>query len=329
MARILILGGAGFVGYHLARRLSDEPRHRITLVDDFSRGRADADLTTLLARPSVELVRADLTTPTALARLEHEWDQVYVLVAVVGVRNVTHDPARVVRVNTLATLNALEWATPSAGVLFFASTSETYAGGVTRGHVPVPTPEAVPLSVDDVTSPRFAYAASKILGEAAVVHYAAAKGLRFVIGRLHNVYGPRMGADHVIPELALRALAGEEPFRVYGPEQRRAFCHVDDAVDAILRLMGTERAWGQIVNIGNDGEETTIAELLALVLRTAGVAPTIEPLPAPPGSVARRCPDLTKLRALTGFVPKVTLEAGVRDTFAWYRAWHERGGGRA
>lgn len=329
MARSLILGGAGFVGYHLARRLSEDPRHRVTLVDDLSRGRADADLATLLARPSVELVQADLTTPTALARLPRAWDQVYVLAAVVGVRNVTHDPARVVRVNTLATLNALEWATPATGVLFFASTSETYAGGVSRGHVPVPTPEAVPLSVDDVTNPRFAYAASKILGEAAVVHYAAAKGLRFVIGRLHNIYGPRMGADHVIPELALRALAGEDPFRVYGPEQRRAFCHVDDAVDAVIRLMGTERAWGQIVNIGNDSEETTIAELAALVLRTAGVAPTITPLPAPAGSVARRCPDLSKLRALAGFVPKVTLEAGVRDTFAWYRAWHGRGGGRA
>jgi len=329
MARVLILGGAGFVGHHLARRLSDDPRHRVTLVDDLSRGRVDADLAALLGRPSVELVQADLTTPSAFDRLDRQWDRVYVLAAVVGVRNVTRDPARVVRVNTLATLNVLEWATPEAGVLFFASTSETYAGGVSRGHVPVPTPEDVPLSVDDVTSPRFAYAASKILGEAAVVHHAAAKGLPFVIGRLHNVYGPRMGADHAIPELALRALAGEDPFRVYGPEQRRAFCHVDDAVDAILRLTGTERAWGQIVNIGNDKEETTIGALAALVLRTAGIAPAIEPLPAPAGSVARRCPDLSRLRALTGFVPTVTLEAGVRDTFAWYRTWRERGRGQA
>ena len=250
------------------------------------------------------------------------------LAAVVGVRHVTGDPARVVRVNVLAALNVLEWITPDAGVLFFASTSETYAGGVSRGILPVPTPETVPLSVDDVRSPRFAYAASKILGEAAVIHYARAKGLRFVIGRLHNVYGPRMGADHVIPELALRALDREDPFRVYGLEQRRAFCHVDDAVDAILRLTVAERAWGEIVNIGNDTEETTIADLLALVLRTAEFAPRIEPLSAPPDSVARRCPDLTKLRALTGYVPKVTLEAGVRETFAWYRAWRERGRGR-
>jgi UDP-glucuronate decarboxylase len=325
MARILILGGAGFVGYHLARRLAESPGNRITLVDDLSRGRADAELTALLARPSVELVRADLTDPAALAPLPKQWDQVHALAAVVGVRPVTGDPARVIRVNTLATLNVLEWATPEVGVLFFSSTSETYAGGVTRGIVPVPTPESVPLSVDDVASPRMAYAASKILGEAAVIHYAAAKKLRFVIGRLHNVYGPRMGADHVIPELSLRALDREEPFRVYGPGQRRAFCHVDDAVDAILRLTEGERAWGEIVNIGNDMEETTVADLVALVLRTADFAPRVQPLPAPAGSVARRCPDLTKLRSLTGYVPKVGLEAGVRDTFAWYRQWRERG----
>jgi UDP-glucuronate decarboxylase len=324
MARILILGGAGFVGYHLARRLAEASSNRITLVDDLSRGRADGDLAALLARPSVELVRADLTDPAALGPLPREWDQVHVLAAVVGVRPVTGDPARVIRVNTLATLNVLEWATPAAGVLFFSSTSETYAGGVSRGVVPVPTPEAVPLCVDDVTSPRLAYAASKILGEAAVIHYAAAKGLRFVIGRLHNVYGPRMGTDHVVPELSLRALDREEPFRIYGPEQRRAFCHVDDAVDAILRLTDSERAWGEIVNIGNDTEETTIADLLALVLRTAEFAPRIQTLPAPPGSVARRCPDLGKLRALIGYVPKVGLEAGVRETFAWYRTWRER-----
>jgi UDP-glucose 4-epimerase/UDP-glucuronate decarboxylase len=133
-----------------------------------------------------------------------------------------------------------------------------------------------------------------------------------------------MGTDHVVPELSLRALDREEPFRIYGPEQRRAFCHVDDAVDAILRLTDSERAWGEIVNIGNDTEETTIADLLALVLRTAEFAPRIQALPAPPGSVVRRCPDLGKLRALTGYVPKVGLEAGVRETFAWYRAWRER-----
>jgi len=94
-------------------------------------------------------------------------------------------------------------------------------------------------------------------------------------------------------------------------------------VEAIVALVRTPGAVGQIVNIGNDIEETTVAELLDRILRVADFSPTLEPLPAPIGSVDRRCPDLGKLRALTGLVPKISLEAGVRETFAWYRAWRE------
>ena len=325
MAKALILGGAGFIGYHLAARLVSEG-HAVTLVDDLSRGRRDREIEALCLRPGVALAQADLTRHDALAGLPRRWDQVYMLAAVVGVRNVETDPARVVRVNTLSLMHLLDWLGPESGVLFFASTSETYAGGVSAGLVPTPTPEDVPLSVPDVAAPRFAYAASKILGEAAVIHTARARGLRAVIGRFHNVYGPRMGADHVIPELSLRALRREDPFRVYGADQRRAFCHVSDAVEAMLRIMGLEAAWGQIVNIGNDTEETRIEDLARLVLREAGFEPQLDRVPAPAGSVARRCPDIGRLRALTGFVPKVSLEAGVRETYTWYRHEHPRAG---
>jgi UDP-glucuronate decarboxylase len=324
MARILVLGGAGFVGYHLVKQLTAERGASVTVVDDFSRGRRDAELAAVLHRPGVNLHEADLTEPGALSALDKTWDEVYMLAAVVGVRHAMNDPVRVLRVNTLAVLNVLDWLTPAAGRVFFASTSETYAGGVELGQLPVPTPEDVPLSVRDVTNPRLAYAASKILGESATIHYARERGLPFVIGRLHNVYGPRMGADHVIPELSLRALAREEPFRVYGLEQRRAFCHVSDAVEAIRRLMAAEAAVGLVVNIGNDSEETRVGDLLALVLRLASFSPTLDVRPAPPGSVPRRCPDLTRLRTLTGYRPSIALADGVRDTFEWYRHWRER-----
>ena len=325
MPRALILGGAGFIGYHLAARLVNDG-YTLTLVDDLSRGRRDPEIETLCARPGVTLVQADLTRPDALAELPRAWDHVYMLAAVVGVRNVETDPARVVRTNTLALMHLLDWLGPESGALFFASTSETYAGGVSAGTVPVPTGEDVPLTIEDIRAPRFAYAASKILGEAAVIHTARARGLHAVIGRFHNVYGPRMGADHVIPELSLRALRGEDPFRVYGADQRRAFCHVSDAVEAMRLLMGAQTAWGQIVNIGNDTEETRVEDLARLVLKMARIAPALERAPAPAGSVERRCPDLGRLRALTGFSPKIPLETGVAETFAWYREWREREG---
>ncbi len=273
--------------------------------------------------------QADLTAPGALDGLSRQWDQVYMLAAVVGVRNVERDPARVIRTNTLALMAVLDWLPAAGETLFFSSTSEVYAGSVGLGLAPVPTPEDVPLAIADAAAPRAAYAISKLLGEAAVIHAGRARGLRWVIGRYHNVYGPRMGADHVIPEMALRAIRREDPFLVYGPGQRRAFCHVADAVEATLRLATTESAAGHVVNIGNDSDETVIEDLAALVCRRAGYAPALERRPAPVGSPERRCPDLTRLHALTGLTPKVSLEAGVAETLDWYRAWWQQEGTRS
>lgn len=315
--RALLLGGAGFIGLHLARRLVADG-HSVTIVDDFSRGRDDRDVAALREHASVDVISGDLTDPATWASIPKGWDQIYLLAAVVGVRNVEKDPARVVRVNTLAALHLLDWVAPGERV-FFASTSEVYAGAVDLGLAKVPTGEDVPVVISDISAPRFAYAASKALGEAAFLHGSRAIGFEAVVARFHNVYGPRMGADHVIPEMSLRAVNGENPFRVWGADQFRAFCYVDDAVEAMIRLMSTPQAAGQIVHIGNDSEETNIADLAKLVLRVAGVAPEITPLAAPAGSVARRCPDLSRLRELTGYQPAVSLEEGVRRTFDWYR----------
>lgn len=319
MSKILILGGAGFIGFHLSHRLA-EAGDELVLVDDFSRGRLDTELEALLARPNVRFHTADLTDPKAFEALGQAYDQVYLLAAVVGVRNVEKDPWKVVRVNTQVVMNTLEWMPPTAK-LFFASTSEAYAGAFMAGIAQIPTAEDVPLVIQDVTSPRFTYGASKLLGEVATIHAAKARGFRYVIGRFHNVYGPRMGADHVIPELALRAMRRENPFKVYGTDQSRAFCYIDDATLAMSLLMERPAADNQIVHIGNDAQETNIRDLTELVLRVAEFHPTLAPQPAPSGAVNRRCPDITKLRRLTGFAPQVSLEDGVRRTFAWYQRW--------
>ncbi|GAA3296631.1 NAD-dependent epimerase/dehydratase family protein [Dactylosporangium vinaceum] len=315
--RALLLGGAGFIGLHLARRLLDDGGD-VTIVDDFSRGRNDPDLGELARGPHLGVQHGDLTDPATWRVLPHGWDQIYLLAAVVGVRNVEADPARAVRVNSLAVLHLLDWITAGEHV-FFASTSEVYAGAVDAGIAPVPTGESVPVAIGDVTAPRYAYAVSKLLGEAAIIHGARAKHFRAVVGRFHNVYGPRMGTAHAIPELTLRALRGERPLRVPGAEQTRAFCYVDDAVEAIVRLMATSRADGRIVHIGDDTAETGIADLAKLVLRLTGADTEIAPAAGAPGAVTRRCPDLTLLRSLTGYQPAVPLEEGVRRTVEWYR----------
>lgn len=312
--RSVLLGGAGFIGAHLARRLLAEGRE-VTVVDDFSRGARDTAVTEL-REAGADVVAADLTRAESWAALGQDWDEVYHLVAVVGVRNVERDPLRCLRVNTVTTLHLLDWVPPSARV-FSSSTSEVYAGGVASGLVPVPTAEDALVAVPHPTAPRAAYAVSKLWGEAALAHAGAARGFAWVTGRFHNVYGPRMGMDHVVPEMLARASGGESPFRVWGADQTRAFCYVDDAVEAVVRLMGAVGAAGRTVHIGSD-VETGITDLARLVLRTVGVDPPLHPLPAPEGSVSRRCPDITLLRSLTGFAPAVGLDEGVLRTWSWY-----------
>ena len=320
MARILVLGGAGFIGYHLVRCLAENPHYMITLVDNLSRGELDDDLAELLAqRPSVELLNGDLSDPYTYSRIDGSFDMVYLLAGVVGVRNVEANPAKVLHTNATIILNTLEWIKQvGCGRLLFASTSETYAGNVELGIVQVPTAEYVPLGVMDIQHPRSSYAVTKMLGEAAVTHYARTFGFEAVIARYHNVYGPRMGFDHVIPELMERIWREMDPLPVYGLEQTRAFCYVTDAVEASLASMSCRLDGCEVIHVGNDQEEVTIRELVDKLLDLASYHPSIQSLPAPSGAVGRRCPDISKLRVLAGFQPKVGIDRGLALTWDWY-----------
>ncbi|MDQ7908840.1 NAD-dependent epimerase/dehydratase family protein [Phytohabitans sp. ZYX-F-186] len=316
-ARALILGGADFFGLHLARRLVTEGYH-VVVVDTLTRGRDRAEVTALGATPGVELIGGDLTDPATWAALRRGWAQIYLLPPAPLPKAVESDPVRAVRGHALAALHLIDWAAPGDKV-FFASSGEVYADGVEDGVVQVPTEEAEPVVVGDLAQPRSAYAASRLFAEAALVHAARAGRSRVVVGRFYDLYGPRMGTDQLIPQMCVRAIRGEDPFLVKGPHRKRAFCYVDDAVEATLRLMEAPAAVGEIVHIGNDEAQTAIGDLARRVLRIAGVEPRVVAEPAPPGSPARRAPDLAKLRRLTGFEPSVELADGLRRTFYWYR----------
>jgi UDP-glucuronate decarboxylase len=204
-------------------------------------------------------------------------------------------------------MGGLDWMVASGSRrLFFASTSENYAGGYDVGVVPVPTPEDIPLVIKDITNPRFSYAISKIWGEMATCFYASRYGFSAIIGRYNNVYWPRMGYEHVIPELTRKIVEG--PLPVMSPDQKRAFCHVADAVRATHELMNLDTAGATVVHIGDDRQENTIGDLARRLLALAGRPPDSLPLPA-----------LGRLRQLIGFEPAVTLDQGLAETFAWYR----------
>jgi len=317
-----VTGGAGFVGCHLARRLASEAADTVTIVDDFSRGRPDEELADLEALPNVELVTGDLTDPATLDQIEPAFDEVYHLAALIGVKHVLQRPDEVIRVNALATLHVLDWlrTSRSSPKLLFSSTSEAYAWTQQFYELPIPTPEDCPLLLTDLSLPRSSYAGSKIFGELAVTHLCGAARMPFVIVRYHNVYGPRMGFDHVIPELFQRAIGGEDPLVVYSPDHTRAFCYVSDAVEATVAAMRTRTADGATINIGNDHDEISIVELAKRVVEHAGLDRRLEGRRAPDDPVTRRCPDLTRARRLLGFEPQIDLDRGLDMTLAWYAA---------
>lgn len=323
MSRILVTGGAGFVGHHLIRRLLGEGGHEIVLADSFVRGRRDPDFEQLAADPSVRVVEADLTDPAAYGRLGRDFDEIYHLAAVIGVRNVLERPQDVVRVNALATLHLLDWMVEHSpgGRFLFSSTSEAYAWTRRFHPLPIPTPEDVPLALTDLAHPRSSYAGSKVFGELAVTQYGRSHDLDFVIVRYHNVYGPRMGWEHVIPELYERACKGQDPLVVFSPDHSRAFCYVDDAVEATVRAARSPEGAGVTFNVGSDEEEVTIRKLAETLLRVAGLGSrVIEGHEAAYDPIDRRCPDIGRARELLGFVPRVSLEEGLRRTLAWYAA---------
>ncbi len=321
MQRVLITGGAGFIGFRLAQELAATTTE-LVLADRQTAAQADAELTGFLSTArQARLVTADLLSPRVGESLGGGYDVVFHLAATVGVEAVEKDPIGVVRNNLLGTLNLLDWFAHSGSrKLVFSSTSEVYAGGERCGILPIPTPEDVPAVVADVFHPRSSYAISKIAGEHLVAQYAARAGTEFCVLRYHNVYGPRMGFKHVVPQMMQRLHRGEDPFVVRSAEHARAFCYVDDAVRATVAAAQGAGAVGKVVHVGNGREPVTILELAQQIARTMDRTPRFVPAAEQIGSVARRVPDTTRLEQLTGWQPAVDLRAGLARTYEWYRS---------
>ncbi|MSU73621.1 NAD-dependent epimerase/dehydratase family protein [Candidatus Kaiserbacteria bacterium] len=324
MKKILITGGAGFIGYHLAKRLAQQG-HDITIADNFFRSRHDADLASLLALPNIALIETDLTKPEAWDSIGAGYDEVYHLVGINGTKHFYEIPHEVLRIGVSTTMNALEWFRsknnkPGAKILY-TSSNEAYASTLEAfGALPIPTPEDVPLVIADTYNPRWSYGGQKLIGELFFIHYAKAYGFRMSIVRPHNFYGPRAGYDHVIPEVIARISAKADPFTMFGADDTRSFCYIDDAVEAIQMTMESPKTDGGTYHIGTK-EETVIQDMIEKIFSIMGWRPeNIEVKKSPEGSVKRRLPAVTKIKNDTGWEAKTSLEDGLRKTIDWYLA---------
>ena len=323
--KVLITGAAGFIGCHLSRRLLDsEEEIELTLVDNLQRGKLDKDFQDILNDKRVMFLTFDLTDPDAYRKLGGGYDHVYHLAAVNGTKLFYAIPQEVLRVNTLSLVYMLEWFRKenAQGKLCFTSSNEAYAGGlIAFGQLPLPTPEKVPLVIEDTYNPRWSYAATKLVGELFLIHYAKAYDFRALIVRPHNFYGPRAGYDHVIPELSLRIAERQDPFVLYGTDDTRTFCYIDDAVRAMQLLMNSSKTDGQpieTVHIG-DVDEISMGDLAEKMFSVAGWHPKeLDVKSSPPGSVKRRLGDIGKLQSITGWKPEISLNEGLKRTYEWH-----------
>tara|TARA_B100000989_G_scaffold180052_2_gene135267 strand:+ start:2832 stop:3839 length:1008 start_codon:yes stop_codon:yes gene_type:complete len=324
---ILVLGGAGFIGGNLVAEISRDSEARITVADSFLRGRNDTFFKELIKKENIDFIEEDFTNPKSFELLRKDYDQFYMLASLVGVKNSVENPHEIIRINTSLILNSLNWlANSKIKKVLFSSTSENYSGTVESFNYKVPTPEEVPLTISDISNSRSAYAVTKILGESGFLNFSHIFNFECTIVRYHNVFGPRMGFQHVIPNLVKRFLIDEErPFKIYGGNHTRSFCYISDAINATLLAMNSNISNKQIYNIGNN-EEITIDSLVKEIGNYFEYKDSYLDKKPFLGSVSRRCPDISKAQKDLSFHPVIHWKDGLIETLKWYENFYKEGG---
>lgn len=327
MKEVLVLGGGGFIGRNVVQFLVERGDCNVTAAD-IKTGSNWQDIS-----KDVEMSRRfkavvdDFSCISAFDDLDQNFDEVYMLAAVVGVNRTLKYPQEVIRINTQLTMNTLDWVSRNPiKRLIFSSSSENYAGTSDLFKTLIPTPETVPLCIGDIKHPRWTYAMTKMHGESAFLHSSDAYNYECVIVRYQNIIGPEMGFGHAIPHIVERFIKGNEsPFKIYGHDQTRAFCYIDDAVKGTVGAMESKNSSDEIYHIGKP-EEINMETLTTYIGELMNFSGEYMPAMTYPGSVARRCPDISKAAKDFGFSPDVDWKTAVRLTCEWYERFFNSGG---
>lgn len=305
--RVVVSGGAGFIGSHLAEDLLADG-FEVIVVDNLLTGRLD-NIAHLLTHPRFRFLEQDVATIERLPA-----DAIFHLASPASPVGYRRYPIETLLVNSLGTLRLLECARASGARFVYASTSEVYGDPLVH-----PQSEDYFGNVNPV-GPRSCYDEGKRFGEALTMEFVREYGVDARIARIFNTYGPRMDPDdgRVVPNFIVRALTGE-PLEIYGDgTQTRALCYVSDMVRGLRLLMERDGLAGSIVNLGNP-DERTILELAQLILRLTGSKVPLVYRPPRPDDPTRRCPDIRRARELLGWEPVVSLEEGMTETIRYFR----------
>ncbi|MDC0369513.1 NAD(P)-dependent oxidoreductase, partial [Opitutales bacterium] len=271
-------------------------------------------------------ILGDFCNSEAFELLDKDFDEIYMLAAVVGVNRTIKEPHEVIRINTKLTTNVLEWVAKNpVNKILFSSSSENYAATTDLYDSEVPTRENIPLCIGDITHPRWTYAITKMLGESAFIHSSEKLNYDYRIVRYQNIIGPEMGFGHAIPHIVERFVNKiENPMKIYGHDQTRAFCYIDDAVNGTVRAMESANHENNIYHIGND-RELSMEELTKFIGSLLGYVGPYENAMTYPGSVSRRCPNIAKAVSNLSYNPKVNWRDTVTKTVEWYKDFFESG----
>ena len=317
--RFLITGGAGFIGSHLAERLLGRGDH-VVLLDNLSTGSIE-NFRHFKSSERLQYFLDGIENRHLLAELVDDADIIVHLAAAVGVKLIVESPVRTIETNVNGTQSVLEAACKKRKLVVTASSSEVYGKSTD-----VPFREDADLVLGPTTKGRWSYAASKALDEFLALSYGKEKRLPVMVARFFNTVGPRQTGRYgmVLPNFVKAALENA-PIRVYGNgQQSRCFCDVRDTVEALVRLMDTPQAVGQVVNVGNT-EEISIEALAHLVKERTRSSSAIEFVPYErayePGfeDMMRRVPSIDKLESLTGFRPRIPLTEIIDGVAAYFQ----------
>lgn len=306
--RILVTGGAGFLGSHLCERLVAEG-HDVICLDNFFTSQK-SNVAHLLGKPNFELIRHDVTLPIFL-----EVDQVYHLACPAAPGHYQFNPIKTIKTSVMGSINMLGMAKRCGAKILLASTSEVY--GDPEVH---PQPESYRGNVNPI-GPRACYDEGKRAAETLFMDYHRMNKLNIRIVRIFNTYGPRMHPydGRVVSNFIRQALTGKD-LTIFGSgEQTRAFCYRDDLVEGIKRMMNASDDFIGPVNIGNPGE-FTIKELAELVIELTGVSSKLVMKPLPADDPTRRRPDITLAKSRLDWQPKIPLREGLAKTVEWFRS---------
>ena len=317
MSRILVTGGSGFIGSGLVKALV-HAGHQVRVLDDNSRGspRRLGEVA-----KDIEFIAGDIRDATAVEKAVQGMDEVHHLAFINGTEFFYSQPDLVLDVGVRGMLNVVDACRKNnVGNLILASSSEVY-----QTPPKIPTDETAPLTIPDPLNPRYSYGGGKLISELMAINFGRKYFERVLIFRPHNVYGPDMGWEHVIPQLALRldAASKKQPagilrFEIQGSGQEtRSFCFIDDLVAGVMVMRKNGEHLG-IYHIGTT-EEVTIGDLANRIAIHAGREIELRTQPLPAGGTDRRCPDIGKLTRL-GYAPQMALAKGLPPTVDWYWA---------